>query len=140
MAFKHENKKKKNKTVAIKIKTIAKNSGNKKRMEKNKTTQKNTKKKRKNLNQRKNTKTHKNKKNKEKKNKTIQNKKKKNSLKYNLNYFKASSTATATATVAPTIGLLPIPISPIISTWAGTELDPANWASECILPKVSVIP
>lgn len=27
-----------------------------------------------------------------------------------------SSTATATATVAPTIGLLPIPISPIIST------------------------
>ena len=31
-------------------------------------------------------------------------------------YFIASSTATATATVAPTIGLLPIPISPIIST------------------------
>ncbi len=33
------------------------------------------------------------------------------------NYLvKASSTATATATVAPTIGLLPIPIRPIIST------------------------
>ena len=43
------------------------------------------------------------------------------------NYFlSASSTATATATVAPTIGLLPIPISPIISTCAGTEEEPAN--------------
>ena len=31
-------------------------------------------------------------------------------------YFIASSTATATATVAPTIGLLPMPIRPIIST------------------------
>ena len=31
-------------------------------------------------------------------------------------YFIASSTATAVATVAPTIGLLPIPIRPIIST------------------------
>ena len=31
-------------------------------------------------------------------------------------YFTASSTATAQATVAPTIGLLPIPMSPIIST------------------------
>ena len=41
-------------------------------------------------------------------------------------YFIASSTATATATVAPTIGLLPIPISPIISTCAGTEEEPAN--------------
>ena len=30
--------------------------------------------------------------------------------------FIASSTATATATVIPTIGLLPAPISPIIST------------------------
>ena len=30
--------------------------------------------------------------------------------------LKASSTATATATVAPTMGLLPIPIRPIIST------------------------
>ena len=30
--------------------------------------------------------------------------------------FKASLTATATATVAPTIGLLPIPMIPIIST------------------------
>ncbi len=35
----------------------------------------------------------------------------------NLNYFFiASSIATATATVAPTIGLLPIPRNPIIST------------------------
>ena len=35
----------------------------------------------------------------------------------NLNYFFiASSIATATATVAPTIGLLPIPKKPIIST------------------------
>ena len=33
-----------------------------------------------------------------------------------LNYFIASSTATAQATEAPTIGLLPIPIRPIIST------------------------
>ena len=32
------------------------------------------------------------------------------------NYFKASATATAQATVIPTIGLLPAPISPIIST------------------------
>ena len=55
-------------------------------------------------------------------------------------YFIASSTATATATDAPTIGLLPIPISPIISTCAGTDEDPANCASECILPIVSVIP
>lgn len=31
-------------------------------------------------------------------------------------YFIASSTATAQATVAPTIGLLPMPMSPIIST------------------------
>lgn len=30
--------------------------------------------------------------------------------------FIASSTATATETVAPTIGLLPMPMSPIIST------------------------
>ena len=45
----------------------------------------------------------------------------KNHLVYNSifiisNYFIASSTATATATDAPTIGLLPIPINPIIST------------------------
>ena len=33
-----------------------------------------------------------------------------------VNYLQASSIATATATVAPTIGLLPIPIKPIIST------------------------
>ncbi len=31
-------------------------------------------------------------------------------------YLQASSTATATATVAPTIGLLPMPRKPIIST------------------------
>ena len=55
-------------------------------------------------------------------------------------FFIASSIATATATVAPTIGLLPMPIRPIISTCAGTELEPANCASECILPIVSVIP
>lgn len=51
-----------------------------------------------------------------------------------------SCTATAQATEAPTIGLLPIPISPIISTCAGTDEEPANCASECILPIVSVIP
>ena len=33
-----------------------------------------------------------------------------------MNYFIASSTATAQATVAPTIGLLPMPMRPIIST------------------------
>ena len=44
-----------------------------------------------------------------------------------IDYFLiASSTATATATVAPTIGLLPIPKKPIISTCAGTEEEPAN--------------
>ena len=31
-------------------------------------------------------------------------------------YLEASSTATATATVAPTMGLLPMPMRPIIST------------------------
>ena len=31
-------------------------------------------------------------------------------------YLDASSTATATATVAPTMGLLPMPMRPIIST------------------------
>ena len=55
-------------------------------------------------------------------------------------YFMASSPATATETVAPTMGLLPMPRKPIISTWAGTELEPANWASECIRPRVSVKP
>ena len=54
--------------------------------------------------------------------------------------FIASSIATAQATVIPTMGLLPAPIKPIISTCAGTELEPANCASECILPIVSVIP
>ena len=52
----------------------------------------------------------------------------------------ASCTATAQATDAPTMGLLPMPIKPIISTWAGTEDEPANCASECILPMVSVMP
>ena len=47
---------------------------------------------------------------------------------------------TATATDAPTMGLLPMPIRPIISTCAGTEEEPANCASECILPMVSVMP
>ena len=55
-------------------------------------------------------------------------------------YFMASSTATATATVAPTMGLLPMPRKPIISTCAGTEEEPANWASECMRPMVSVMP
>ena len=55
-------------------------------------------------------------------------------------FFMASSTETATATVAPTMGLLPMPRKPIISTCAGTELEPANWASECIRPMVSVMP
>ncbi len=41
-------------------------------------------------------------------------------------YFMACSTATATATVAPTIGLLPMPRKPIISTCAGTDDEPAN--------------
>ena len=54
--------------------------------------------------------------------------------------FMPSCTATATATVAPTMGLLPMPMRPIISTCAGTEEDPANCASECILPIVSVMP
>ena len=55
-------------------------------------------------------------------------------------YRMACSTATATATEAPTMGLLPMPIRPIISTWAGTEDEPANWASECMRPMVSVMP
>ena len=64
---------------------------------------------------------------------------------YHCKFFKAyafiaSSIATAQATVIPTMGLLPAPIKPIISTWAGTDDEPANCASECILPIVSVIP
>ena len=55
-------------------------------------------------------------------------------------YLLTSSTATATATVAPTMGLLPMPMRPIISTCAGTEEEPANWASLCIRPMVSVMP
>lgn len=38
----------------------------------------------------------------------------------------AVATSTAQATVHPTIGLLPIPRNPIISTCAGTEDEPAN--------------
>ena len=55
-------------------------------------------------------------------------------------YFRLFCTATATATVAPTMGLLPMPRKPIISTCAGTEDEPANCASECIRPIVSVMP
>ena len=61
-------------------------------------------------------------------------------IKSSLDYFTACWIATATATVAPTIGLLPIPRKPIISTCAGTDDEPANCASECIRPRVSVIP
>ena len=78
--------------------------------------------------------------------------------------FSAVATSTAQATVQPTIGLLPIPRNPIISTCAGTDDKPraiklvwiaevrrrkspqdltdeelANWASECIRSIVSVI-
>ena len=42
----------------------------------------------------------------------------------------AVATSTAQATVQPTIGLLPIPRNPIISTCAGTDEEPANCASE----------
>ena len=43
-----------------------------------------------------------------------------------IDYFAiACATVTATATVAPTIGLLPMPRKPIISTCAGTEEEPA---------------
>ena len=56
-------------------------------------------------------------------------------------YFESAvATSTAQATVHPTIGLLPIPRKPIISTCAGTDEEPANCASECIRPMVSVIP
>ena len=55
-------------------------------------------------------------------------------------YLVPSYTATAQATVAPTMGLLPMPMRPIISTWAGTEEEPANWASPCIRPMESVRP
>ena len=57
-----------------------------------------------------------------------------------LTFYITDATATAQATVAPTIGLFPMPMKPIISTWAGTEEEPANWASECMRPMVSVIP
>ena len=53
--------------------------------------------------------------------------------------LRARETFTAQATVQPTIGLLPMPRKPIISTCAGTEEEPANWASECMRPRVSVI-
>ena len=39
---------------------------------------------------------------------------------YSVAYFEASSTATATATVIPTMGLLPAPMRPFISTYAKT--------------------
>ncbi|RWX47524.1 hypothetical protein H206_06338 [Candidatus Electrothrix aarhusensis] len=65
---------------------------------------------------------------------------KQKTMRFDEYYPTACSIATATATDAPTIGLFPMPIKPIISTWAGTEEDPANWASECILPMVSVMP
>ena len=39
------------------------------------------------------------------------------------NYLQDSSTATATETVMPTMGLLPAPRKPIISTWAGISLN-----------------
>ena len=45
----------------------------------------------------------------------------------------AVATSTAHATVQPTIGLLPMPRNPIISTCAGTDEEPANCASECHL-------
>ena len=49
------------------------------------------------------------------------------SMLYKLFYlFRAKATLTAQATVHPTIGLLPIPRKPIISTCAGTEEEPAN--------------
>ena len=54
--------------------------------------------------------------------------------------FRAALTATAQATVAPTMGLLPMPMRPIMSTCAGTEEEPANWALECMRPMVSVMP
>ena len=55
-------------------------------------------------------------------------------------YLLTSSIATATATVAPTMGLLPMPMRPIITTCAGTDEEPANCASECMRPMVSVMP
>ena len=54
--------------------------------------------------------------------------------------FNAVAASTAQATVQPTIGLLPMPRKPIISTCAGTEDEPANCASLCIRPIVSVMP
>jgi hypothetical protein len=49
-----------------------------------------------------------------------------NPIKGNYFPFRARLTSTAILTVAPTIGLLPMPRKPIISTCAGTELEPAN--------------
>ena len=45
-----------------------------------------------------------------------------NSLRSQETYLEASSIATATATVIPTMGLLPAPMRPIIST--------ENWGTE----------
>ena len=53
-------------------------------------------------------------------------------------YFLLSDTATDMATVTPTMGLFPIPTNPIISTWAGTEEEPANVASAYIREIISV--
>ena len=60
--------------------------------------------------------------------------------KNNGEFFYFLTQATAQATVAPTMGLLPMPMKPIISTWAGTELEPANCASPCMRPIESVRP
>ena len=47
------------------------------------------------------------------------------SIKSNVDYLlSAVATSTAQATVQPTIGLLPIPRNPIISTCAGTDDKP----------------
>lgn len=58
---------------------------------------------------------------------------------YLLFYLHASSIAIETDTVAPTIDLLPISISPIISKCASNDKDLANCASLCIFPIVLVI-
>ena len=44
----------------------------------------------------------------------------------NHKHLSAVATSTAQATVQPTIGLLPMPRNPIISTCAGTDEEPAN--------------
>ena len=49
-----------------------------------------------------------------------------------------SSNVNSASNSTTTIGLLPMPRNPIISTCAGTDEEPANCASECIRPMVSV--